>query len=519
VPRTTVAPPGPGWDAAPLLTDLQSGEADRLAVVYRTFAPSLFDYAHGLLGDPAGAEDAVQDAFLVAVYRSGRIAATTNLRTWLFALTRNEALRQAKRRRPAGPVRRTVHPAPVSPAGGDPLVRQARAWVRDAAAGLDPREREALDLACRHEFEGAELGAVLGIPAGRAAALVATASETLSRTLDVLLASRSGHAACAELDALLTHWDGVLTAPVRERVGRHLVSCRDCAGVTWDYGGAVELYAELPPEPLPPDLEARVRATVAVPSRVISRGETAEPFTRSGFPVPLDARRRWRRPLLLGSALVVLAAAAGTASTGVLRTDPLAQRPTRPLPHTAVARSPSPSPEPVIAAAEAPHILDAPASAKAAAPASVAPSTPAPSAGSPPTRRLPPPASQSGSVPVPVPGAPVPDATAPGRSRTGAAQVDTLFADSTVGCPAAWNGTATTYVRGAQVSAVTLLWGETAGSLTHTVRSAQLNDVTYQAAVGGLPMNRPIFWRVIADASDGQQYSTSTTSVTHDRRC
>jgi hypothetical protein len=32
-------------------------------------------------------------------------------------------------------------------------------------------------------------------------------------------------------------------------------------------------------------------------------------------------------------------------------------------------------------------------------------------------------------------------------------------------------------------------------------------------------MGRPVFWRVVADLSDGQQDSTSTTSVTHDRRC
>jgi hypothetical protein len=285
--------------------------------------------------------------------------------------------------------------------------------------------------------------------------------------------------------------------------------------VTWDYGGAVELYSELPPEPLPSSLEARLRAAVAVPSRVISRGENAEPFLRSGFPVPLDTRRRWRRPLLFGSAVVVLAAA-GTASMGLLRPDPGTGTTTaRSLPRTGIQRAPAPSPEPVIAAA-GPH-LDGPASPKATASGAAAPSSPAASVRPRPAPRTPPPAGQSGAALVPVPAAP--DTTAPGRYRTTGAQIDSLFADSTAGCPLTWSGTATTYVQGARASAVTVLWGESAGSLTHSVPSAQVDGVTYSAAVDGLPMNRPVFYRVVADMSDGQQLSTSTTSVTHDRRC
>jgi RNA polymerase sigma factor (sigma-70 family) len=514
VSRTTAAPPGLGKDLSPQLTALRSGEPGGLAYVFRSFAAGLYDYAYGLLADRRAAEDAVHDALLVSVSRSARLVRPDQIRPWLYALTRNEALRQARRLRPATPHRDPDERDHTVQFGSDLLVQQARAWVRDAAAGLEPLEREALDLTHRHEFPATDIAAILGVPVKRAAALIASGKESLERTLDVLLTSRAGHGACPQLDDLLSHWDGLFTPPVREKVGKHMSSCRNCAGVTWDYGGAVELFSELAAEPLPSLLERRVLATAAVPSRVMSRAEIAEPFARSGFPVPLDRGNEWRRPLMTAAVVLVLAIVGGT-TIYLMRPDPrewsrldAANGPVAPLPSPAHSEAPkaisaeqftpspgpsaSPQPSPSVTAVASARPLEAPA----------APPSPKASAPAVPTG--------PGALPV--------EPADPNRPTQ--TQVDSLFADSTQGCPrSAWTGTATTYVRGGEADAVTFFWGESPTALPHAVPLAKAQTVMYQATVTGLPMNTAVHWRVVATMADGQRIATSTSSITHNRQC
>jgi hypothetical protein len=47
----------------------------------------------------------------------------------------------------------------------------------------------------------------------------------------------------------------------------------------------------------------------------------------------------------------------------------------------------------------------------------------------------------------------------------------------------------------------------------------KIRDVTYQAEVTGLPMDRTVFWRVVAVMSDGQKITTSTSTIQHQRQC
>lgn len=84
-------------------------------------------------------------------------------------------------------------------------------------AGLNPREREVLELSVCQGLDGADLAAALGGSANHAHALVSRARQQLELALIV---ARAGRRDCATLDGLLTGWDGVLTALWRKRIAR-----------------------------------------------------------------------------------------------------------------------------------------------------------------------------------------------------------------------------------------------------------------------------------------------------------
>ena len=114
----------------------------------------------------------MQDTFLVAWSEVSRLRQPGRLRPWLFAVARNEChrrLRTGVRATPAGAMDDTVQLAAVTEQA------ELRAMVAAALAGLDPVEREISELNLRHGLGGADLAAVLGVPARQAHALAARA--------------------------------------------------------------------------------------------------------------------------------------------------------------------------------------------------------------------------------------------------------------------------------------------------------------------------------------------------------
>src|SRR6185312_6993670 len=79
-------------------------------------------------------------------------------------------------------------------------------FVRTAMDGLNPGEREVIELGLRHDLSGADLAAVLGVSRNQAHALASRARGRLERELGVLLVARSGRWACPTLDLMLHDW-------------------------------------------------------------------------------------------------------------------------------------------------------------------------------------------------------------------------------------------------------------------------------------------------------------------------
>jgi RNA polymerase sigma factor (sigma-70 family) len=159
----TSEPDGTPPPAPPRGEELDAAAFEQLFVAC---AADVHGYAISLLHDRAAAEDVTALAF-ERLYRSrhrlDRVRGTP--RAWLFAIARNAALDELRRRR-----RHPSEPGDVGGAGGpggggvDELDQvERRAALQPALLSLAPRQREIVLLKFHGQLTNAELARVLGI--------------------------------------------------------------------------------------------------------------------------------------------------------------------------------------------------------------------------------------------------------------------------------------------------------------------------------------------------------------------
>jgi RNA polymerase sigma factor (sigma-70 family) len=303
-----------------------AGDPAGLAEAYDRYATPLYSFCRTMLREPADAADAVQDTFVIAAPRMAGLRDPERLRSWLYAVARNECYRRLR----AGSQHASIEEAPdvtdeAADVAADVERADLRALVRDALGGVGPAEREVLELQLRQGLSGAEVASVLGISRNHAHALLSRARDQLATSLGALVVARAGRQDCPELDAMLQDWDGALTVLVRKRVNRHVERCGVCSGRRHREVSPAMLLGIAPIAALPllaGGLPAGLRdqvlrlATGNSPAAVAHRAaaaKTSYSFGHHGFPRPLhQPGPSWLHP---GPAHA--AAATGTAAAVV----------------------------------------------------------------------------------------------------------------------------------------------------------------------------------------------------------
>ena len=195
-------------DDREIVVAIAAGDPAGLADAYDRYAESLYGYCRWMLSEPEDATDALQDTFVVAAARLGGLRDPRKLRPWLYAVARNECYRRLRTVEEAGLDEAAGLADPSADAGASAEQAELRRLVRAALDGLNPAEREVIELGLRHDLQGADLAAVLGVPRNQAHALASRARGQLEKALGALLVARTGRRACPELDMLLDGWDG-----------------------------------------------------------------------------------------------------------------------------------------------------------------------------------------------------------------------------------------------------------------------------------------------------------------------
>jgi RNA polymerase sigma factor (sigma-70 family) len=304
-----------------IVAAIVAGDLTGLAAAYDEHAESLYGYCRWMLSEPQDAADAVEKTFVIAAGRLGDLRDPHRLRPWLYAVARDEC-HGGLRASVVGLGEPADPPDPPAGARGAAAERaELRRLVRTALDRMSPAEREAVELDLRHDLQGADLAAVIGVPRNQAHALVSHARGELEKGLGPLFVARTGRRPCAELDLLLDGWDGQLTASTRKQVSRHIGDCGSCADRSHRALGAAVRYGMAPLAELPPGLREEVLSLCADTStealsyrREVTRRAGA--FLPNGFPQPARAPRR--RMLALSRVAAAAGVLVAIMATGIV---------------------------------------------------------------------------------------------------------------------------------------------------------------------------------------------------------
>lgn len=162
-------PPAGGATGSPARTDTL-GRAGRafddgaFDALFRACLADVHAYTASLLGDRAAAEDVTALAF-ERLYRSrARLDRSRGTpRAWLFAIARNAALDELRRRRRRAELLASSEPAEERGAHDQVELLLRGATVRAALAALPLREREIVLLKFHGQLSNGELARALGI--------------------------------------------------------------------------------------------------------------------------------------------------------------------------------------------------------------------------------------------------------------------------------------------------------------------------------------------------------------------
>jgi RNA polymerase sigma-70 factor (ECF subfamily) len=172
-----------------LLADARRGTEAAFLELYRRYRTPVFRFAIRLTGSTASAEDVTQECFLALLAGSAFDAARGELRTYLFGIVRNLALRRLRLAD-----RECEEPEDIVSLQDTTteLISAERAQlVGQAIAELPALQREALVLFEYEDLSLEEIATVTGADVGAVKARLHRARQTLRRRLAPLLAERA----------------------------------------------------------------------------------------------------------------------------------------------------------------------------------------------------------------------------------------------------------------------------------------------------------------------------------------
>jgi RNA polymerase sigma-70 factor (ECF subfamily) len=166
-----------------ILLRAQSGDREAFAILFEQYKNLVYKTAYLMLGEPAEAEDALQEIF-VQVYRSlsgfdPRRAAFT---TWLYRVTFNYCLNHRRKRRYFTLPLEEASPSLQSEFPGGQLAEME--VVQQAIGKLTDKQRAVVILRYFWDLPYAEIAQILDVPLGTVKSRIDMALRNLRKVLE-----------------------------------------------------------------------------------------------------------------------------------------------------------------------------------------------------------------------------------------------------------------------------------------------------------------------------------------------
>ncbi|MFN2198527.1 MAG: RNA polymerase sigma factor [Anaerolineales bacterium] len=157
-------------DIDQLLTEIAPDDPQLAEALVHTYGAYLERFAAAYLGDPAEADDAVQETFIRAARSLHRYQPGSNLRAWLTAICANVCKGRRRRRKTATRLQQSLERVRLAFADPSPeetlLAQESQDQLRAALQALDDRHRLVVILRYLQGLPVRDIAQILEIPEG-----------------------------------------------------------------------------------------------------------------------------------------------------------------------------------------------------------------------------------------------------------------------------------------------------------------------------------------------------------------
>ncbi|MBB5866766.1 RNA polymerase sigma factor (sigma-70 family) [Allocatelliglobosispora scoriae] len=366
---------------AELVVAAQNGDERARTKLVNAYLPLVYNIVRRALGRNPDVDDVVQEVLLRVVRDLHALRDPSSFRPWLATI----AIRQISSYRHRARADMTIGLDEMGEAADTHLDSEDRVILRlqlaaqrhqvaEASGWLDPEDRVPLSLWWQENvgwLTRSEVAAALGLTVAHTGVRLQRMREQLDLSRAIVCAL-AADPRCAQLDAVISHWDGARTSVWRKRIARHVRDCPECAATMTGQVPLEQLLIGAAPLAVPVGLGLALAAKGLLPAA----GAQAAGLAVS-HPAPLVASAKGVHATLIGklahavttysmvSVATGAALAVGATATYVAWPDPpkpaVVAGPTSPSPAPIASSTPSRSPVP-------PSPTASPASRRSASP-------------------------------------------------------------------------------------------------------------------------------------------------------
>jgi RNA polymerase sigma-70 factor (ECF subfamily) len=168
-----------------LIQQALQGDIDAWGEIVRRYKSAVFGVALGILGNPADAEDAAQDAFIRAFENLHRYDLKRKFSTWLFTVTANLCKNKLRREKFFTPLKNLAQLRGPAEDPAEQVAREEReALVQQALQSLDEKYRAPLVLRFYGDLDYKEIAQALSLPEGTVKTRIHRGKAALKRWLE-----------------------------------------------------------------------------------------------------------------------------------------------------------------------------------------------------------------------------------------------------------------------------------------------------------------------------------------------